>query len=649
MEEMNKVSQQINSISNENIIKLEALFPSVVKDGMVDFDALKEELGDIRETSTEKYELTWAGKKQAKKISLEDVLGKTLKYYPDEGVSSSETENVYIEGDNYEVLKLLRQNYYSAIKMIYIDPPYNTGNDFIYNDSFSISKDESDKLEGAIDELGEKYTANSKSTNRYHANWLSMMYVRLKVARDLLSDEGVIFISIDDNEVDNLKKICTEIFGEENFIGCAGRITKKSNNKGDFWAPNFDYILTFAKNKDMAEPFLGEANVSAYNLVDEEGPRAGEKYQLVRLYMSSLQNRNPDQRFWIECPDGSKIIPPGRTFPPERPALGDGIWRWSKPTYEANIDKIVIKQVKSSNLIDENGNPAKWNVFTKTYLNDVIEKASAKPNSFIEDHINQNASHELNELDIPFDYAKPTSLIKYLMTIARVKDDDIVMDFFSGSASTADAVMQLNSEDGNKRRFVLVQLPEAIDEKTEAYKKGYRYITDIGKERIRRRGVKIKQDNPDSKVDIGFRVFKVGETNIKWNSLMSAGQLNLAQIESTPDMADFMPGTNDIDVVYEIMLRQRDVPLSENIEKLTDIGERTYLYADAYLICLETEITTMMIDKLAEIDPVPVKFIFRDSAFKDDIALKDETFRRLKAVVERNSGDVKTTYTVEFI
>ena len=222
-----------------------------------------------------------------------------------------------------------------------------------------------------------------------------MLYPRLKLARNLLKDEGVIFISIDDNEVENLKKICNEIFGEENFIGCAGRITKKSNNKGDFWAPNFDYVLTYAKNVNFTFPFSGGANEKNYNLIEEEGPRKGEKYQLVRLYMSTIRNRNPEQRFWIDCPDGSKIIPPGSTFPPERPNLGDGIWRWSRKTFEENKDKIVVKRVKSSNLLNENKEPAKWNVYTKTYLNDVLENSSAKPNSFIENHINQIGSHEL--------------------------------------------------------------------------------------------------------------------------------------------------------------------------------------------------------------------------------------------------------------
>ena len=468
---MDKMRMESVDMTAQNIEKIGLMFPECITEMLdangkmkkaINFDKLHQLLSDVVIDGNEAYEFTWVGKKEAI-LAANKPLRKTLRPCPDESEGWDETQNVYIEGDNLEVLKLLQESYLGRIKMIYIDPPYNTGRDFIYNDSFRQNLDDFEEGSGAVDENGMRMFKNTDANGRFHSDWCSMMYSRLKIARDLLSDEGVIFISIDDNEVDDLKKICTEVFGEANFIGCAGRITKKSNNKGDFWAPNFDYLLTFAKNKSATVPFLGEANTAAYNLVDEDGPRAGEKYQLVRLYMSSLQNRNPEQRFWIDCPDGSKIIPPGTTFPPERPNLGDGIWRWSRSTYEANIDKIVVKRVNSSNLLDENGNPAKWNVFTKTYLNDVIEKSSAKPNSFIEDHINQNASHELNALGIPFDYAKPTSLIKYLMQVAKVGDDDIILDFFSGSASTADAVMQMNTEDGSNRHFIMVQLPELID------------------------------------------------------------------------------------------------------------------------------------------------------------------------------------------
>ena len=512
---MDKLKMHSPNKVDENIAKIGKLFPNCLTEvknengevvRAIDFDMLRQELSSvIVEGNEERYQFTWPDKK--KSILLANApIAETLRPCREESVDFDNTENLYIEGDNLDVLKLLQETYLGKVRMIYIDPPYNTGRDaFVYNDNFNISLENYKSLSGVFDTDGNivyEIKNNNVANGRFHTDWLNMLYPRLKIAKDLLSDDGVIFISIDDNEVDNLKKICSEIFGEENFVGCAGRITKKSNNKGDFWAPNFDYLITFVKNRECAVEFTGGANIDSYNLIEEDGPRKGEHYQLVRLYMSSIQNRNPEQRFWIECPDGSKIIPPGTTFPPERPNLGDGIWRWSRTTFEANKDKIVIKQVKSSNLLNENKEPAKWNVFTKTYLKDVLEKSTAKPNSFIEEHINQIASHELGDLDIPFDYAKPTTLIQHLMKIAQIREGDIILDFFSGSASTAHALIKSNSEDGQHRKFIMVQLPEETDEKSEAHKAGYKNICEIGKERIRRAGKRIKEDNPMTTADL---------------------------------------------------------------------------------------------------------------------------------------------------
>lgn len=623
---MEKMRMESVDMIERNVDKIAALFPNCITEALdegkstpgkkvykkvVIFDKLRQMLSGEVIDGDEAYEFTWVGKKAAI-LEANKPIRKTLRPCQDESIDWDSTKNLYIEGDNLEVLKLLQESYLGSVKMIYIDPPYNTGRDFIYNDSFRQHLDEYEEDTGVIDEDGIRMFRNTDANGRFHSDWCSMMYSRLKIARDLLSDEGVIFISIDDNEVDDLKKICTEIFGETNFIGCAGRITKKSNNKGDFWAPNFDYLLTYAKNKDTAVPFLGEANTAAYNLVDEDGPRAGEKYQLVRLYMSSLQNRNPEQRFWIDCPDGSKIIPPGTTFPPERPNLGDGIWRWSRSTYEENIDKIVVKRVKSSNLIDENGNPAKWNVFTKTYLNDVIDKASAKPNSFIEGHINQNASHELNALGIPFDYAKPTSLIKYLMTVARVESDDIVLDFFSGSASTADAVMQMNASDGGQRKFIMVQLPELINEKEAAYKKGYRNICEIGKERIKLAGKKIKEEAGilGEKLDIGYRVFKVDTSNMN-DVYYSAGEYSqgmLSLLES-----NVKSDRTNLDLLFGCLL-EWGLPLSMPYSSETIDGCKIHIYNEGDLIaCFDENIPDSVIKEIAKRQPL--RAVFRDSSF----------------------------------
>ena len=619
---MDKMRMESIDMTVQNIEVIGRFFPNCITETVdtngkpkkvVNFEMLKQMLSDSVVDGDEAYEFTWVGKKAAI-LEANKPIRKTLRPVEQDSVNWDLTQNLYLEGDNLEVLKLLQESYLGKVKMIYIDPPYNTGRDFIYNDSFRQTLGGYEDETGAVDENGMRMFRNTDANGRFHSDWCSMMYSRLKIARDLLSDEGVIFISIDDNEVDDLKKICTEIFGEANFIGCAGRITKKSNNKGDFWAPNFDYLLTFAKNKNATVPFLGEANTAAYNLVDEDGPRAGEKYQLVRLYMSSLQNRNPEQRFWIECPDGSKIIPPGTTFPPERPNLGDGIWRWSRSTYEANIDKIVIKRVNSSNLIDENGNPAKWNVFTKTYLNDVIERSSAKPNSFIEEHINQNASHELNALGIPFDYAKPTSLIKYLMQVAKVGDGDIVLDFFSGSASTADAVMQLNAEDGGNRHFIMIQLPESIDEKESAYKQGYRNICQIGKERIRRAGNKILEENPmfASKADVGFRVFKVDESNMNdvYYNPSEYTQDLLSMLES-----NVKSDRTDLDLLFGCLL-EWGLPLSLPYHTEVLDGVNVHIYNDGDLIaCFDEDIPDSVIKEIAKRQPL--RAVFRDSSFSD--------------------------------
>ena len=633
-----KVSQQINNIVGENIKKLAQLFPSAVKDGEVDFGALKEELGQFEEVGSEKYELTWAGKKNARKIAQEDVIGRTLKYIPEDSKNADTTENLYIEGDNLEVLKLLRQNYYGAIKMIYIDPPYNTGNDFVYNDSFVMSQEEADKAEGKIDEAGEKFSVNSKSQNRYHANWLSMIYTRLKIAKDLLKDDGVIFISIDDKEVENLKKICHEIFGEDCFLGCIVRSTGQTTGQDSGGlGSSFDYILVYSKmvGCELSGLPLNEHDLQRFNNVDERGNYAYD--QLRKTGSNDRREDRPNMYYAIENPDGEKVYPIG-------PTGYESCWRFEKKTYEKMLaDNYILwkKTVKDGSEI--------WWPYVKYYAEGRTKRPSPLWNDI---DGNKKATRDVRALfqgKKVFDYAKPRELINRIIQITpNLQENDIVLDFFAGSATTADALMNYVI-DGVKIKYILVQFPEECKESTEAYKAGYCNICEIGKERIRRAGDKIKLEYPDANIDIGFKVFRTADTNIKWNSLMDMGQIDMKQLEYTPDLVDFMPDAKDVDVVYELMLRQRDVALSETLEQLSDIGNRTYLYASSYLVCLETKITEELVSKLAELDPLPIKFIFRDSAFKDDIALKDETFRRLKALIEKNAGTNKPTYTVEFI
>lgn len=629
---MNHLKMHSLNKIDENIAKIATLFPNCVTEAKdengeiihkIDFDMLKQELSTtLVDGREERYQFTWPDKRQAI-LTANAPINKTLRPCREESVNFDNTQNLYIEGDNLEVLKLLQETYLGKIKMIYIDPPYNTGNDFVYEDDFAQSADEYMANSGQTDEEGNRLVANTESNGRFHTDWLNMMYPRLKLARDLLTDDGVIFISIDDNEVDNLKKVCNEVFGECNFLGCAGRITKKANNQGDYWAPNFDYLLTYSKNRMFCPPFLGGLNASSYNLIEENGARKGERYQLVRLYMTSLDPMRGcnNQRYYIECPDGSFIIPPGENYPTEirdganiPPKSGkDKVWRWSYQSYFQKKAQIVLKQCKSSNVVGINGEKTTWNAFTKTYLKDVIEKSSATPNSFIEDHINQKASHELNALNIPFSFAKPSSLMKYLAELCRIGDNDIVLDFFSGSASTADSVLQLQKEKNVNCHFIMVQLPELCDEKSEAYKAGYKNICEIGKERIRRAGKKIIEENPltTQNLDIGFRVLKCDTTNME-------------DVYYTPDhfnkndlfKSNIKPGRTPEDLLFQVML-DLGIMLSSKIETKEIDGKTVFYVEGNYLVaCFDENVDEKTLTEIAK--EKPYYFVMRDPANSKD-------------------------------
>ena len=461
-----------------------------------------------------------------------------------------------------------------------------------------------------------------------------MMYPRITLARNLLRDDGVIFISIDESELQNLVCLCDHIFGSECAIGIACRIAKKSNNKGDYWAPNFDYIVTYARDKSYTAPFSGGVNTPAYDQVEVDGPRKGELYQLVRLYMSTIENQNPDQRFWIECPDGSKVIPPGETFPPERPKLGDGIWRWTKSKFEAERERIVIKQVRSSNLLDQDRQPAKWNVFTKTYLNDVLANATSKPNNLIEDHINQIGSHEMTALGIPFDYPKPSTLIKFLCEVSQSRGEDVVLDFFAGSGTTGDAVMAKNAEDGGRRRYILVQLPEPLDHAEAGQKDAAEFcdrlgkprnIAELTKERLRRAGKKIREENQMFAGDLGFRVFKLASSNIR------SWEPNRDDLPTTlhDSIEHLKTDRTEQDILFELLLKL-GLDLTIPIEQKTIAGKAVHnIGAGTLLVCLAEKIAVAEVEPLAlgiaawhkELAPAgETTVVFRDSSFADDVA-----------------------------
>lgn len=362
MNTIDKLDLRTPDFVSENIEKLAALFPHCVTETAegkkIDFDLLQQELSqDIVEGNRERYRLEWPGKREAI-VTANLPTTKTLRPVREDSVDFDNTENLYIEGDNLEVLKLLQESYFGKIKMIYIDPPYNTGNDFVYKDNFATDRETELFESGQIDEYGKRMVANPETSGRYHSDWLTMMYPRLKLARNLLTDDGVIFISIGEQEVHNLRKVTDEIYGEVNFIGAAGRISKKANNQGDYWAPNFDHVLTYCKSREFCTPFFGGINYSNYTEIESSGKRKGEKYQLVRLYMTSLDPMRgcSNQRYFIECPDGSFVIPPGDTFPDELkdgayipPQSGnDKVWRWSYASYLAKKDQITVKEVRSS-------------------------------------------------------------------------------------------------------------------------------------------------------------------------------------------------------------------------------------------------------------------------------------------------------------
>ena len=637
--EYKKVNQNINNIVNDQVRKLAQLFPAVVKDGEVDFEALREELGQFNEVNNEKYELTWAGKKNAKKIAQEDIVGRTLKFIPEDSKDADTTENLYIEGDNLEVLKLLRQNYYGAIKMIYIDPPYNTGSDLLYNDKFSMTKEASDMAEGAIQENGERFYINKNSDNRFHANWLNLVYPRLLLSKDLLCDNGVVFISIDNHEIDNLLKICDEIFGQNNRVGCIANVNNpKGRSDEKNIATAHEYLVVYQKSDTILYGFEPEEKVlKRYNKEDELGRfryidlrKTGDsdkREDRPNMFYYFLYNKNTNDFY----PTFDDTIPSGYIqIKPKKDDESDGRWRVGIDTALKRLGFLVPNYMAVKK---------RWTVMEKDYLSedDRVKATSAWTFKDVNSERGTEQFTELGFVKEDFLRPKPVGTIMRAITLAT-KKDDIVLDFFSGSGTTAQSLFMANIQDAANRKFILIQTNEEDNN-----------ITDIGKKRIHRAGEKIKSEHPDADIDIGFKVFRTADTNIKWNSMMDMGQVNVNQLEYTPDLVDFMPGANDIDIVYELMLRQRDVALSETLEHLSDIGNRTYLYASSYLVCLETTITEDVVSKLAKLEPLPLKFIFRDSAFKDDISLKDETFRRLKALIEKNAGTSKPTYTVEFI
>lgn len=624
-------------------------FPEAIKDGEVDFAALKEEMGEFAEVGSEHYDFTWAGKQAAKKEALSDIYGRTLRYKPEDSRHPDTTENIYIEGNNLEALKLLRRNYHGKIKMIYIDPPYNTGNDFVYRDNFTMTEEEIAELSGDVIN-DERMQKNTKDDAKYHTKWLNNMYPRLKIARELLSDDGVIFISIDDNEVGNLQKICNDIFGEHNFIG---QITVVGNPRGRDYggiARMHDYILAYRKSDKTTINLITDKD-NEFKMFDDLGGFELRELRNRNVKFNKENRPNLYYPFYIDPnnPDeynlhNISLEPiPGwiELYPLESQGI-NVVWRWGKEKSLSNLNiNIKAKPMRNgSYMIVEKYREGRvmarsvwWDKDTNT------EKGTLAVKNLLEGKF--------------FDYPKPTEMIYRLMEMGT-DEESIILDFFSGSATTAQAVMQLNTEDDGHRKFIMVQIPEETDENSEAYKAGYKNICEIGKERIRRAAAKIHEENPDAKFDDGFKVFEVGKTTIRWNLMNDEELTALDRASSDTERLDFTDGHNDTDIVYEIMLRQYGIPLSTPIEKLSEISDRTYIFADAVVVCLEPTITDELIEKLAAIEPLPAKYVLRDSAFGDNIMFKDFSFRKLSALISSHQTEEErkskyNNYTVEFI
>ena len=640
MADIEKLDLKSKNIAEEQKEKLKELFPEVVTEGKIDFEKLRLTLGDEVDDGEERFGMTWPGKRDCFKVIQEPSIG-TLKPCREESIDFDATENLFIEGDNLEVLKLLQKSYYGKVKMIYIDPPYNTGNEFIYPDKYSESLETYLAYTGQVNDEGRKFSTNTEADGRFHSKWLNMMYPRLFLAKNLLREDGVIFISIDDNEITNLKKICSEIFGAENFISIIVRVAKTTSFRGNYFAPSKDYLLCYAKNISFTKPFMDEVDPSQFNKIEAEGKRKGEKYRDdIAFYLSTLETR-PNQRYFIECPDGSKVVPPGETFPPKPPKGGDGVWRWNLQSFNEKNQLIVFKQSNQSPLIDEHGNKANWNLYTKSYLKDKQEHGNI-PRDFWDKFLNRHGTSDLKKLKISYSFPKPIGLIKNLFKIIGLEDADIIIDFFAGSSTTAHAVLDLNNEDKKNRKFVMVQLPESCEDDVEANQAGFKTIADIGKERIRRAIKKINKEKEgtldfgEPKQDLGFKVFKLDKSNFKiWDGNIEDKPIH-EQLELVIDHID--PNSKEEDILYEILLKS-GFELTTPIQTLSLEGKKVYSVAEgALLICLEKNLTTELIRAIAKMEPQRV--VCLDSGFEGNDQLKTNAVQIMK------SFDVESFRTV---
>lgn len=594
---MDKMDGMTMNIEQANVGKLKEVFPEVFADGKIDFDKLQGLLGHYIADDKEKYSFSWKGKADSMRLAQKRSTG-TLRPCKEESKNWDTTENLYIEGDNLEVLKLLQSSYLNSIKMIYIDPPYNTGNDFVYTDDFA------DGIAHYKEVTGQATKSNPETAGRYHTNWLNMMYPRLKLARNLLTDDGVIFISIDDNEQANLKKLCDEVFGEDNFVACIvweKRFTRSNNAR--LFASLTDYILVYRKSSvvDYLRAPRTEKSDSIYSNPDND-PRG------VWTSVSYVNPATKEQR-------------PNLTYPIINPITGQEV---NHPTnawkYEYERHLIHVKE----NRLYWGANGENTYPRLKKFLCEV-EDGMVPVNLWKREDVGTTdaASKELSILMGAkiFDFPKPVDLVKFMSQIVASDKDSIILDFFSGSATTAHAVMQLNAEDGGHRRFICVQLPEKTDEQSEAYKAGYKTICEIGKERIRRAGEKIKEENKDKEgienLDIGFKVFKLDSSNlVKWDNTPTTDEEEVKK-RIQQSLFYLVEGREDLDLVYEIMLKY-GLSLTLPVEERKFDGITAYIINHPdykVLVCLAPNINLSAVE---EMDKETIgTYIFADRCFAD--------------------------------
>ena len=615
----NKLDGLSMDLENSNMEKLKTVFPECFSEGKLDIDKLLSLCGEYIDNDFEKYKFEWKGKSECLHLAQKRSTG-TLRPCREESVNFDDTNNVYIEGDNLEVLKLLQTAYYNKVKMIYIDPPYNTGNDFVYEDDFA------DPM-ARYKEITEQTTkSNPETMGRFHTNWLNMMYPRLRLAANLLRDDGVIFISIDDNEVFNLKKVCDEVFGEENFIDCLHWKKKKQPSfLAKHTAKLMEYVLVYGKNADQLEKLsietLSDATKKVINISNQECVRHFSKGVRVKIGENGIIKAG---RYKIKTM--------------EVEYLQDVYYENGVTINEVDVvSKFSVSQEKIDQFIKDN---LLFITENSGLRRDVSEEEKKKRKSITDLLLseygdNQESDNEQKDLfgNKYFDYTKPVKLVYNLTKSLIYNEDDIILDFFSGSATTAHAVMQLNAEDGGNRRFICVQLPELCDEKSEAYKAGYKNICEIGKERIRRAGKKIIEEKGDQigiddeekkPLDIGFKVFKLDTSNLRiWDNTPITGDNQIEMFtERMNSMIDSIKDDRtDMDVVYEVMLKM-GVPLDVPVQYIEVNGKVVYIVGDFLLmIALFDNITAEDIEAIAEY--APAKIICAEHGFADDSALSN--------------------------